>query len=225
MKRLHITAEGQTEESFVNDTLKPHLASYGVYADVRRVLTGKKHGKLYRGGMTNYAKAKNDIVRWLKEERGNGDVAFSTMFDLYALPEDFPGFAEAKRLNNPYQKVAAIEEAFARDIDDYRFIPYIQLHEFEALLFVNPQLFEIEYFDNPEAINELQKTAEKFANPELIDQGPETAPSKRIIKVLPDYENNKPAVGSMIAHEIGIDELRKACAHFNEWLAKLEQLR
>jgi hypothetical protein len=225
MKRLHITAEGQTEESFVNDTLKPHLASYGVYADVRRVLTGKKHGKLYRGGMTNYAKAKNDIVRWLKEERGNGDVAFSTMFDLYALPEDFPGFAEAKRLNNPYQKVAAIEEAFARDIDDYRFIPYIQLHEFEALLFVNPQLFEIEYFDTPEAIDELQKITEKFANPELIDQGPETAPSKRIIKVLPDYENNKPAVGSMIAHEIGIDELRKACAHFNEWLAKLEQLR
>jgi len=225
MKRLHITAEGQTEESFVNDTMKPHLASYGVYADVRRVLTGKKHGKLYRGGMTNYAKAKNDIVRWLKEERGNGDVAFSTMFDLYALPEDFPGFAEAKRLNNPYQKVAAIEEAFARDIDDYRFIPYIQLHEFEALLFVNPQLFEIEYFDTPEAIDELQKIAEKFANPELIDQGPETAPSKRIIKVLPDYENNKPAVGSMIAHEIGIDELRKACAHFNEWLAKLEQLR
>lgn len=225
MKRLHITAEGQTEESFVNDTLKPHLASYGVYADVRRVLTGRKHGKLYRGGMTNYAKAKNDIVRWLKEERGNGDVAFSTMFDLYALPEDFPGFAEAKRLNNPYQKVAAIEEAFARDIDDYRFIPYIQLHEFEALLFVNPQLFEIEYFDTPEAIDELQKIAEKFANPELIDQGPETAPSKRIIKVLPDYENNKPAVGSMIAHEIGIDELRKACAHFNEWLAKLEQLR
>ena len=225
MKRLHITAEGQTEESFVNDTLKPHLASYGVYADVRRVLTGKKHGKLYRGGMTNYAKAKNDIVRWLKEERGNGDVAFSTMFDLYALPEDFPGFTEAKRLNNPYQKVAAIEEAFARDIDDYRFIPYIQLHEFEALLFVNPQLFEIEYFDTPEAIDELQKIAEKFANPELIDQGPETAPSKRIIKVLPDYENNKPAVGSMIAHEIGIDELRKACAHFNEWFAKLEQLR
>ena len=225
MKRLHITAEGQTEESFVNNTLKQHLASHGVYADVRRVLTGKKHGKLYRGGMTNYAKAKNDIVRWLKEEQGNGDVAFSTMFDLYALPEDFPGFAEAKRLNNPYQKVAAIEEAFARDIDDYRFIPYIQLHEFEALLFVNPQLFEIEYFDTPEAIDELQKIAEKFANPELIDQGPETAPSKRIIKVLPDYENNKPAVGSMIAHEIGIDELRKACAHFNEWLAKLEQLR
>lgn len=224
MKRLHITAEGQTEESFVNDTLKPHLASHGVYADVRRVLTGKKHGKQYRGGMTNYAKAKNDIVRWLKEEQGNDDVVFTTMFDLYALPEDFPGFAEAKQLNDPYQKVAAIEDAFARDIADPRFIPYIQLHEFEALLFVNPQLFEIEYFESPEAIEELQKIAEGFANPELIDQGPDTAPSKRIIKVLPDYENNKPAVGSMIAHDIGIKELRKACAHFNEWLTKLEQL-
>ena len=100
----------------------------------------------------------------------------------------------------------------------------MKMHEFEALLFVNPQLFEIEYFDSPEAIDELQKIAEKFANPELIDQGPETAPSKRIISVLPDYENNKPAVGSMIAHDIGIKELRKVCAHFNEWLTKLEQL-
>ena len=224
MKRLHITVEGETEESFVNNTLKQHLANYEVYADVRRVLTGKKRGRNYRGGMTNYAKAKNDIMRWLKEESNNEDVFFTTMFDYYALPEDFPGYGTAKLLQNPYQKVATIEEAFFQDIGDRRFIPYIQLHEFEALLFVNPQMFEIEYFEFPDAIGAIQSIAEEFGNPELIDQGSETAPSKRIINVLPDYKNNKPVVGSMIAHEIGIEELKKSCNHFNEWVIKLEQL-
>ena len=71
MKRLHITAEGQTEESFVNKTLKQHLAQFGVYADVRCVLTGKKKAKTFRGGMTTYEKAKKDISRWLREETSN----------------------------------------------------------------------------------------------------------------------------------------------------------
>lgn len=224
MKRLHITAEGQTEESFVNNILKQHLANYGVYADVRCVQTGRKKGRDFKGGMTNYAKAKNDIVRWLKEESGNTDVAFTTMFDYYALPEDFPGFAEASLMHDPYAAITKIEKELSNDIADRRFIPYIQLHEYEALLFVDPQKFEIEYFEHPEGISKLQSIADNYGNPELINKGPDTAPSKRIISVFPDYENNKPAIGSMIAQEIGIDKLRKSCIHFNEWITKLERL-
>lgn len=224
MKRLHITAEGQTEESFVNKTLKQHLAQFGVYADVRCVLTGKKKAKMFRGGMTTYEKAKKDISRWLREETGNTDVAFTTMFDFYALPDDFPGYQDALLLQDPYEKVAKIEEAIAADIADPRFIPYIQLHEFETLLFVEPEKFGIEYIDETKKIARLRAIANEFGNPELINQGPETAPSKRIIKVFADYENNKPAIGSMVAHEIGVDALRGACRHFNEWLTKLERL-
>lgn len=224
MRRLHITAEGQTEEAFVNKSLKHHLAQFGVFADVRCVLTSSKRHKEFRGGMTTYLKAKNDMLRWLQEEFHNNDVAFTTMFDYYALPEDFPGFAEALKQQNPYQKVATIEQALAEDINDSRFIPYIQLHEFEALLFVDPQKFEIEYFDKPDGIATLRSIAEDYGNPELIDQGKETAPSKRIISIYSDYADNKPAIGSMIAHEIGVEALRKGCAHFNEWLTKLEQL-
>lgn len=224
MKRLHITAEGQTEESFVNKTLKQHLAQFGVYADVRCVLTGKKKAKTFRGGMTTYEKAKKDISRWLREETGNTDVAFTTMFDFYALPDDFPGHQDALLLQDPYEKVAKIEEAIAADIADPRFIPYIQLHEFETLLFVEPEKFGIEYIDETKKIARLRAIANEFDNPELINQGPETAPSKRIIKVFADYENNKPAIGSMVAHEIGVDALRGACRHFNEWLTKLERL-
>ena len=224
MRRLHITAEGQTEESFVNKTLKQHLARFDVFADVRCVLTGKKGNRLFRGGMTDYAKAKNDISRWLKEEQNNKDVVFTTMFDFYALPDDFPGLKEASQKTDPYEKVALIEEAFYKDINDTRFIPYIQLHEFEALLFVNPQMFEKEFFEEPDGIKKLQSIREKFVNPELIDNGPETAPSKRIINIYPRYGESKPTIGSMIAHEIGIDDLKKSCRHFNDWVTRLETI-
>lgn len=224
MKRLHITVEGQTEEAFINKTLKQHLSQYEVYADVRCVLTSRKHNRKFRGGMTTYQKAKNDITRWLFEESGNNDVAFTTMFDYYALPEDFPGYEEAMRLQDPYVKVQTIEQALQLDIHDNRFIPYIQLHEFETLLFVEPQKFEIEYFDRPEGIVALKAIADSFGNPELIDQGEQTAPSKRIIKIFSDYASNKPTIGSMIAHEIGIEALKKQCRHFNNWITKLEDL-
>lgn len=124
MKRLHITAEGQTEEAFVNQTLKQHLAQYSVYADVRCVLTSLRRYKEFRGGTTNYDKAKEDILRWLKEEQNNTDVAFTTMFDYYALPDDFPGCEEAWGELDPYAKVALIEKALAEDINDCCFIPY-----------------------------------------------------------------------------------------------------
>lgn len=225
MKRLHVTAEGQTEESFVNQTLKQSLAQYGVYVDVRCVLTGRRRCREFRGGITNYARAKYDIMRWLKEEQHNTDVAFTTMFDYFALPDDFPGYVAARKEQDSYAKVAVIEKAFAEDIDDPRFIPYIQLHEFEALLFAEPQKFEIEYFDRPEGIKQLCRIAAEFGNPELINHGIKTAPSKRIIEIYSDYEGNKPAIGSMIAHEIGIETLKRACAHFNEWIGKLETLK
>src|SRR6266446_415598 len=54
---------------------------------------------------------------------------------VYKLPTDFPGFAQVKNFADPYQKVTHLEERLAADIADSRFIPYIQLHEFEGLLF------------------------------------------------------------------------------------------
>lgn len=224
MRRLHITAEGQTEETFVNRTLKHHLAQFGVYADVRCVLTGRHGNKLFRGGMTSYAKAKSDISKWLREEYDNSDVAFTTMFDYYALPNDFPGYADSVQLQDPYEKVACIEAALEKDIADRRFISYIQLHEFESLLFTNPQKFDIEFFDALAGIADLNAISEEFKNPELINQGPSTAPSKHIIRVFPRYADNKSTIGPMIANEIGIDALKATCRHFGEWLTKLELL-
>lgn len=224
MKRLHIIVEGPSEEEFVIETLARHLANFEVYADARCVKTGRHDGKDIRGGMINYVKARNDIQDWIDEEHGNTDVSFTTMFDYYRLPNTFPGYAAATTLNDPYMKVEAIENALKSDINDSRFLPYIQLHEFEALLFADIQKISGLFSDNGRAIANLADISKKNTNPELIDNGIETAPSKRIIKQIPAYENLKTTVGPLVAQAIGIETLKKTCPHFREWVEHLEQL-
>ncbi len=148
------------------------------------------------------------------------------MFDFYALPNDFPGYDKLIPGMNPYTKVKLLEEEFKQDIGHHNFIPYIQLHEFEALLFVDPVQLEYCYFKYSSKTTELLATLEKFqGNPELINDGENTAPSKRLISFYPDYEHDKIFAGNLILEAIGIPKLRNACNRFDEWLTKLENLR
>ena len=220
--RLNITTEGPTELRFVKDVLFKHLLPYRIYCDHRSVLTSKEYHK--RGGITNYAKAKKDIQQWLSSENSS-DRRFTTMFDYYALPNDFPGYSDAQKITNPYDKIKCIEKAFAEDINDYRFIPYIQLHEFEALLFSNLDALLLEYEDKSKEIETLKSVLLQSPynnNPELIDDKKETSPSHRIIAQIPEYQ--KVSSGALIADLISIDVLRKKCRHFNEWVNELEGL-
>lgn len=220
--RLHVTAEGQTEQAFVKLVLSCHLVHSKVIADSRSVLTSKdnKAAREYRGGLISYQKAKADIQTWMKEDN-HPECRFTTMFDLYALPDDFPGYAEAKRKTDPYEKVRILEESLGEDINDRRFIPYIQLHEFEALILANPQQLDWEYLEHDGPIGRLVKMV-KNQNPELINESPETAPSKRILKEIPEYD--KVTAGVSVVGKIGIPLLRQKCTHFDVWLTMLEQL-
>lgn len=222
--RLHIIAEGQTEEKFVKHTLSEHLGSFQISTDVRRVFVSrdKRHAKMYRGGLLDYEKAKKDIRTWLKEEQGTA-CRFTSMFDLYALPENFPAYRETATLRDPYQRVERLERAFQDDIGDRRFIPYLQLHEFEALVLANPANLEYEYFEHADAIKQLQGILQEMGgNPELINDNPKTAPSKRIQALIPEYD--KVNVGAEIAGINGIGFLKGTCPHFSAWLTRLETL-
>ena len=220
--RLHITAEGQTEERYVNGVLVPHLGNiHQVVADVRAVKTGRKRGRDYRGGLLVYEVAKRDIRDWMKEEVKNRDAWFTTMFDLYALPSDFPGQAEARLESNPYEKVRILEDALKQDISHRQFIPYIQLHEFEALILADPQKLDSEYLEHDTAISNLVALVEG-KNPEEINDGLDSAPSKRIIAEIPLYERQKATVGPVVVEKIGLAPLRRKCRHFHEWIEKLE---
>ena len=220
--RLNIIVEGQTEETFVNQTLKPHLSRFSVGVSARVVTTSKQRGAKNRGGLSNYAKARRDITLWTKQDR-NPDVRFTTMFDLYGLPTDFPGYAVALQ-NDPFQRVEALEDALAKDISDDRFIPYIQLHEFEALILSDPRELDSQFDNRAKGIARLGTMVSQFPSPEHINEGTNTAPSKRIIREVPEYEGSKVSAGPIVAAKIGLSTLRSKCAHLSGWLDKLEGL-
>lgn len=220
--RLHIVAEGQTEEAFVNQVLAHHFGEHNVTVDVRAVETSRHRGRIRRGGLLDYQRAKRDLERWMREDR-NDDAFFTTMFDLYALPEDFPGYVGARRLP-PHDRVTALETAFREQINHLRFTPYIQLHEFEALLLSDPEKFNSVFIDQERSIRQLSQVVSAFTSPELIDDGQSTAPSKRIIRLIPEYAGQKASAGPLIAAKIGLSAMRAKCPHFDGWLQRIEAL-
>ena len=147
------------------------------------------------------------------------DSWFTTMIDLYGLPSGFPGLTESRRLADPVARVRFLEGWFADDIGHHRFVPYIQLHEFEALLFSDPQSFAVAFPGIGAEVAKLEAIRQQFGTPELIDDGPDTCPSRRICGILPQYV--KPTSGPLIVNRIGLARLRAECPHFAEWLANL----
>ncbi len=220
MIRLNLVVEGQTEETFVNQVLVPHLADRGIYANCHCVTTSRGRHRFHRGGMVNYQHIGNDLRIWMAQDQ---DAWFSTFIDLYALPANFPGFDEAKKLTG-YQRVIALEKAWAADVSDDRFVPFIALHEFEALLLTDPQAFAREFPDDNVAVEALVGLCAGFESPELINDRPEMAPSQQIIKHLPAYEGLKSSAGPLIAEAIGLATIRARCPHFAAWLDRLESL-
>ena len=220
--RLNFIVEGQTEEAFANQILSPYLAGFGVYVKARCVLTSRRRNIKHRGGIERYGQARKDIDAWIREDQ-NLDVRFTTMFDVYGLPTSFPGYRDAKQRSDPYERVKVLEDALGEDISDRRFIPHFQLHEFEALLLSDPQKLDSQ-FDRSTGIRRLVDMVASFDSPELINDGNNTAPSKRIIGEIPEYEKMKPSAAPIVAEKIGLLTLRLKCKHFGEWLYKLETL-
>jgi hypothetical protein len=225
MARLYLFGEGPTEQTFADTVLKPHLANSSVYLNPPILIAhAKKKGRVHRGGGRNYLPMRNDIIRLLAQEKRT-DVFFTTMIDLYGIHKQIPGLSEAEKLRHlPNKRVEFLEQAFSADIGDHRFIPYIQLHEYEAYLFSDPSHFQFFYDHHAKEIAALQVIADAYESPELIDDGEQTAPSKRIIAEIPDFEDAKPVVGPQVAELIGLDQIRAKCPHFHSWLSRLEGL-
>ncbi len=225
MKDLFIICEGKTEQVFCRRVIEPHL--FPQHEGVVRatlVAFSRKGGVYNRGGVRRYQVMRNDITNTLKEHRRDG-VYFTTMMDLYALPSDFPGKDSNQRNPvNPRPYVEALEEAFANDIGDHRFIPHLQLHEYETLLFANLKSFGIFYEDCEKQIEALQAVVDRFASIEHINDGGATAPSKRIANQFPTYEGQKTAAGVNIAEYTGMKRLREKCPHFSDWISRLEAI-
>ncbi|WP_020604180.1 DUF4276 family protein [Spirosoma spitsbergense] len=215
MKQLLILVEGQTEEAFVKEVLNPYLNPYGKHLNPTIINTKIiRGGKNYKGGLTNYGQVRRDLFRLVQQN----SLTVTTFFDYYGLPNDFPGVITRDNFPSNQQRVSHIEQSLLDDIGSRNLIPYIQLHEFESLLFTSMEGFQY-CCQNPAQLEMFQRIIDEFSNPEDINDGLTTAPSKRILSILPNYE--KPFQGCMISLVNRIENTLERCPHFADWMQKL----
>ena len=209
MSRVLVFVEGQTEETFVRDLLVPYFSRLGIYLSAILAQTSPGH----KGGIVSYGKVKHQLTRLCRQDQG---AYVTTMMDYYGLPNDFPGLDG--RILDAHEQVVRLELALQQDIDAANFIPNLMLHEFEALLFSAPEKIA-EWLDDQALLAPMAAIRGAFATPEHINNSPQTAPSKRILTLVPNYK--KTVDGPLIAEDIGLDAIRAQCPHFNNWIERL----
>ena len=214
MKRLVIICEGQTELEFCKDVLVPVFSAKEIFIQTPLI---KKSG----GGIVPWPILKRQIERHLHEP---GTIV-TTFFDYYGIPAnyDFPKWIESLQIQDKAERMDFLEKEMWEGIQPslrHRFIPYIQLHEFEGLLFNNIEVFENNFSRN-EILNhqELLSTIESYPNPEMINDTVENAPSKRLLRLISGYD--KVLYGSMLAESIGLGRIREKSLRFNIWIEKI----
>lgn len=209
MRRLYIIVEGQTEEAFVSSLLAPYLrADHSIDVTALSIHTSR-YG---RGGFVSYEHLRNDALRLLREQDG---PVVSMLVDFFRCP-DTPGKEFWERKQGHLAEVEERERQIALDIQSPRFVPYIQLHEFEALLFSDDSAFRVLF---PEQAERLSAICASYPNPEDINSSPEGAPSKRLLALVPDYD--KVLHGTLLAEELGLRLIRERCPRFRGWVDRL----
>ena len=142
------------------------------------------------------------------------------MIDLYGCPSDTPGWGRSASLVGR-DRAVAIEAAITASIKDSRLLPYLQVHEVEALLFVDPVLVG-ERSGIDKVATELTKAVAAAGDPELVNDGAATHPSMRLVAAWPQFAKTSD-VPTLIA-AIGLVAIRNTCPHFDTWLTKLETI-
>lgn len=202
MVRLAVSVEGQTEERFIKEVIAPHLQDLGVYADP--VLLGRS------GGDVSIPRVRKDLTNLLRSFD-----KVTTFYDFYG----FKGREKGESKKSLERKILDCVKSSLRG----RLIPYVQMYEFEGLLFSSPEAIE----SNIPPHRGLSDWARGVVNgfdgrPELINDSEHSAPSKRLKSKM---EYRKTIHGPLVAKEIGLSALRGKCPNFGEWLSELESLK
>ena len=197
MVRIGISVEGLTEEQFVKQVLYPHFIMQNIWVTPIQV-----------GGNVSVDRVGRELMRLARSY----DYV-TTLYDFYG----FKGIASTETKPSLEGRIAQSVKADYRD----KLIPYVQMHEFEGLLFSSPHTIATVLQDTT-----LEPWAEGVFgefdnNPEKINKSQETAPSKRLIK---QSRYRKTTHGPAIAARIGLEGLRERCAGFDGWIASLEAL-
>lgn len=213
MKNLYIYCEGQTEEAFINEILAPYFAGLMIF--VKPIICSSKRtaSKKFKGGVRDYKKIKRELTILCKQHKNE---PITTMFDYYAMPANTPNIHCGEV--DVYKRIRLIEEAITNDIGQPNCFFNFMLHEFEGILFSAPDAF-IQIADN-KTVEKIQQMRDEAVSPEHINNSPETAPSKRLQALIPNYAKVKN--GALLSKKIGIDNILSECKHFADWVEKMK---
>lgn len=210
MIRVCIVCEGQTEVEFVKSCLTPYLLNSQVLAfpSLLQAPSGN-----HRGGHVTVER----LVRFMSHQYHQAD-RITTLVDFYGFQN-----SEGRSRAQLEADIRTGVEASTTGYDSRFVLPYVQMYEFEGLLFTDPQAFEwVEDGWSDATKQALEAVAQEFSSPEEINNSQETAPSKRILKILPEGTYSKTEHGPLIAEAIGLDAIRAKCPAFNAWVEKLQ---
>lgn len=214
-----VIVEGPTEQLFVKELLGPYIARKNVF--LTPIILDKPGQK---GGDVKFARAKNDIGLHLKQR---GDTWVTLMVDYYGIRSDWPGLQEARQKSDPGAKAETINKATLTEVEQLfseytrgsRFIPYVSMHEFEALYFSAPEVLASEIGVTLEVVSSI---LEECGEAEAINDSPNTSPSHRLRKLSPRFK--KTTTGIAIAKKVGLERMRESCPLFSAWVERLELL-
>lgn len=216
---LQIVVEGLTEQNFVNELLVDYLANHHIAVYATQVSKPQQ-----KGGDIRFDRVKKDVLTFLRQR---SDIVVSTFVDYYGIHQ-WPGLENismgmlpseiAEQLNN--EAVHMLDREYPELRVKERFIPYLSMHEFEALLFSDTEILSVELNTDKKLFDDVLM---ECGSPERINTIRETSPSHRL-KMLSQGRFKKSSSGIRIAKRIGVDKIRKQCPLFDEWLNKIESL-
>ncbi len=218
MNRVHVLVEGQTEEAFVGRSLRPYLWGFDVDLSPKLIVTRRiVAGPDRKGGVVSWRQVERDLKLLLNDSAA---TAVTTMLDYYGLPADVPGMM-TRPAAPAREGVLHVEKAIEAHMANPRFRTHLSLHEFEALLYTDPDACG-RYLGDPRVTRAMAEAVSECGGPELVNDDAATAPSKRLLAVYPTYQ--KTLDGPAVAESIGLVKMRTACPHFGAWMAWLESL-
>jgi len=220
-KKVLVLAEGPTEEAFIKQILAPSLP--GVWLVPTVIKTKVTGAKPVKGGAVTYHEFKRQVNLLLRDSSAS---MVTTMLDFQGLGSDFPG-RERPEGSTPSARVLFVQTAMKTDVNATRYLPFLCLHEFEALLFAGPEIIA-DVLRKPLLAKPLQRIRDRYPRtPEDINDSPMTSPSARIESECAQHCGSpkifqKRTHGPIIAGRIGLDRIRAECPHFHDWMKRLE---
>ncbi len=218
--RMHVLLEGPTERVLFDQVFAPYWEARGWIVTSSVIVTTRHvEGGVGRGGVSRWAKLDKEIRKLLGSSHLD---LLTTMIDYYGVPADTPGMRDRPPHGTPMERVGHVETSMVGHFADRRFIPHLTLHESEAWVFA-AGCHLAELAGDPALHRRLQNVVAEVGGPEHINEGQETAPSKRLERLWPGYR--KVSDGPRAVADLGLEALRRQCPHLDSWLSTLDAMQ